>query len=143
MVPPVVSATLSNVALLSTRGSWLVTARPARTLPPTDSVAFPTVVQFWPSAETAPVIVDPTRVNLSQAGEGCIMLAIQIVGTPVFDRAMNSISPVGRRSRMTCGASAAADPRIITPAFAYVFVLVRFATRATTCPSPASGWLTY
>ena len=58
---------------------------------------------------------------------------------PVLLRVMNSTSPVGRTSRITCAAFAAVDSRIITPAFAYGCVFARLTTRATICPSPLSG----
>jgi len=68
----VVTATLSNVDVLSVFTSWLVTASPMFADTGMVVVVLPTVVQVLPFADTEAVTVLPVRVSLSQAGVGCV-----------------------------------------------------------------------
>src|SRR5262252_936346 len=78
---------------------------------------------------------------------------MNVVEPPVAVRVMNSTSPVGRTSRMTWAEPGSSESRIITPAFANVFVGVVLVTRATisACvsgysskrvPESLNAWLT-
>src|SRR5262249_43961213 len=127
---PLVTVTLSNVDLFSVLAATLQTTRPATALVPMLSVVLPTVVHVLPSADTAPVTVLPLRVRRIHAGGVLNAVARNVVSAPALDRIMNSRSPVGRTSRMTWAALAAVDSRIITPAFANVFVFCMLVSRA-------------
>ena len=134
-----VTATLSNVAVLSVAVFALVAINPMYAEAPMLSVVLPTVAHAAPSPEIAAVTVVPARVSLSHAGGACVAAARKLVCAPALWRVMNSTSLVGRRSRMTCAAPAASDSRIMTPAFAYALGFCRLATRATICVSPLIG----
>src|SRR5262245_50592599 len=62
--------TESNTAVLTAFGSWLVTARPARTSweRSNDTLTEPSVVQSVPSRDTNAVTIAPFRVSLNQPG---------------------------------------------------------------------------
>ncbi len=62
-----------------------------------------------------------------------------VVDPPTVFRRRPASPLVGVTKILKCLAFAARPSRIITPAFAQAFVLVRLVTRATICPSPASG----
>src|SRR5438045_5400401 len=128
--PVVVTATLSKSAVFSLAESWLVTASPKREPVASEAVVLPTTCHTDPSAEMDAVNVDPERESFSQVGSDRCAPPIHRVADPVVVRDMNSMSPVGRMSRMTFAAFAAADSRTITPAFAYGFVFARAVPRA-------------
>src|SRR6266513_4246420 len=90
-----------------------------------DTFVAPTVCHDDPSDDTNAVTVDPARASFSQAGGDCREPVMYLVAVPVDARDVNSMSPVGRTSRITFAAFEAADSRIITPAFANMFVLER------------------
>src|SRR5438876_1175893 len=141
-LPSAVTVTPSNVAVFRIVASWLVTTRPISAFAAV-SVDVPTVCHVTPSLDTDPVTLGPLRTNFTHVGADCGALANQVVAAPVPLRVMNSTPPVGRTSSTTCAAFAAADSRIITPAFANGCVFARLTNRATNCPSPLSGWFTY
>src|SRR4051794_7085106 len=109
----VVTATLSNVDVLSVFTSWLGTRSPINADVGIVVVVLPTVVQVDPFEGSEPVTGSPDRTSLSHAGVGCVAPASHEVEPFVAERAMNSIVPSGRTSRMTCAAPAAVDPRSI------------------------------
>ena len=137
--PPVaVTATESNVAVLSCPVLWLVTASPTLAVDPSATLMLPTVVHVEPSADTEPVTVDPDRTSLSHAGTGSVAPASQAVDPPSLVRDMNSTLPPGWTSMMTFAAVDDCELRNIRPALAFALVFWRLVTRATICPSPAS-----
>src|SRR5580765_3512701 len=140
--PPlvVVTATESNVDVFSCDVLWLVTASPTLAPDPSEALVLPTVVHVKPSAETEPVTVGPDRTSLSQTGAGSFAPASQAVDPPSLVRAMNSMFPLGVRSRMTFAAVDASELRNMMPAFAFALVFCIAVTRAMIWPSPPSGW---
>ena len=66
----VVTATLSNVDVLSVFTSWLVTVSPINADVGMVAAVLPTVVQVDPFDETEPVTVLPDLASLSHAGVG-------------------------------------------------------------------------
>ena len=120
--PAVDTATESNVDVLSVDVSTLLTIRPARMVDGKVIVVEPTCVHAEPSVETDPVTVDPLIDSFNHTGAACTAPESQLVLPPSAERVMNSMSPVGRRSRMTCCEFAATDPRSMIPAFANEFV---------------------
>ena len=96
-VPPLeaVTATESNVAVLSCPVLWLVTTRPTLAVVPSVTLVLPTVVHVEPSADTKPVTVEPDRTSFSHDGTGSDAPASQAVEPPSLVRVMNSMLPPG------------------------------------------------
>src|SRR3954466_15535474 len=103
-----ITVKLSNVEVFNALLSWLVTARPTR-LGPVGKEVLPTAAQDWPSFDTDAVTVDPVRTSRSHTGVACMVPPRYVVVPASAPRVMNSISPLGRRSRMTSAASAASE----------------------------------
>src|ERR671925_2183304 len=78
--------TLSNAAVVVTDVSWLVTARPARTLEGIDVAVLPTSVHDVPFGDTDAVTVLPLRVSFSHAGTPCALPAMNAVAPPLAER---------------------------------------------------------
>src|SRR5579871_5336028 len=93
-------------------------------------VVDPTCDHVTPSADVDAITVEPLRVSCNQTGAACEAPASQLVAPPVVERVMNSMSPVGRTSRMTCAEFAAVVARSMMPALANVFVFWMPVTRA-------------
>src|SRR5437764_14792034 len=68
---------------------------------------------------------------------------MNVVSAPVAGLDMNSRSPVGRTSRITCADDGSSESRSITPTFANGFVFRRLLTRRNTSPLPTSGAYMY
>src|SRR5438445_2972393 len=100
--PVAVTATLSNVDVLSCVVLIAQTTRPTYALLAMFRVVWPTCVQDWPLAETDPVTIDPARTSLNHAGAAWFAPASHCVVAPVLGRVMNSFSPSGLTSRITC-----------------------------------------
>src|SRR5262249_39413055 len=133
------TVTLSNVAGLSCVVSWLTTTSPIVAAAAIVVVVVPVVTHAAPSGATAAVTVPPRRVSFSHAGAAWVPPAMNVVAPPATARFMNSIDPFGRTSRTTCADPAVRVSRSITPAFAYMLVFCKLATRATISTSPLVG----
>src|SRR5512140_163307 len=104
-----VTGRLSNVDVVSCDVSWLVTASPAPIIvvvEKTGTEVLPIGDHVDPSDETAASTCCPVRVSRSHTGAGADRPAMNVVLAPWLVRAMNSISPVGRTSRITFAADA-------------------------------------
>src|SRR5829696_7612094 len=99
----------------------------------------PTSAQSAPVLETKAVTVPPRRASFSQIGAAWDAPDRYVVAAPALLRVMNSTSPVGRTSRITCAALADSASRHINPAFAYGLVFSTLVTRATSVASSAIG----
>src|SRR5580765_4216395 len=107
------------------------------------TVVIPTTCQLWPSDETNPVNWSPERLSFSQTGNDAAEPATNIIDAPSVGRAMNSITPFGRTSRMTAALDGLSKvPASTTPAFANVFAACSDVTRAMMSPSPIMKFLT-
>src|ERR1700730_11384520 len=146
---PSVMATLSNVDVFSIDGSWLVTTRPAWRDPSPAYISakfgsvLPSQLHCRPSVGTNPlIVVAPDHASFNQTGICWDPPARNVVDCPSLDRVMNSISPVGRTSRMTWASDHPPRPprRMSIPALANGFVFCTPVTRATICPIRGSGW---
>src|SRR5580765_4510585 len=133
--PSVVNATLSNCAVLSVPGSWLVTANPVATVDGIAIVTEPTVVHAAPSADIAPVYTLPLSVNFSHTGKDALAPAMNDIDALSLVRAMNSIPPSGFTSRITRRAFGVNSP-MIRPAFANGSVCCSLTTRAVSSTMP-------
>ena len=120
--PDDVTVTESNVDVLSVDVSWLLTTRPALIADGNEIVVEPTGFHVLPSAETEALTVEPVRTSFNHTGAASAALASQLVLPPLVDRVMNSMSPVGRTSRMTCCELDATEARSMIPALANEFV---------------------
>ena len=77
-----------------------------------------------------PVNVVPVRTSLTQYGVAAPVTLVAVVVPPVEVRRWKEAVPVGLTSIMASVELAARDSRIMTPAFAQVFVFCTLATRA-------------
>src|SRR5690349_4801346 len=139
----VVTPMLSTDAVVSMPVSWLVTATPTLALPPRTTDVVPIGVHDVPSDDTSPENVDPLRASRSHTGSVREAPARNVVDAPEAGRAMNSMPPSGRTSRMRCADPGSTVSRHMIPAFANTFVFRSDATRTTICPFPAAGVLVY
>ena len=138
--PEPVTATLSRMAAPRTGLLWLVTARPTKTLADMGIVSEPTRVQVTPSAEREAVKVLPARTILTQEGATTPAMVVDAEIPPAATRRWKDAPWPGVRTIEACAEPGASVSRIITPALAQTFVFRTLVTRATTVPSPLSGW---
>src|SRR5262245_49542335 len=137
----VFTATLSKVAVFVVLVSWFVTARPARADPP-GTVTVPSNDHDTPSVDQCPETDEsPRRDSLSQTVQsGDVPPAMKLVAAPSCGLLMNSRPRSGLISIITCHELGSSEPRIMTPAFANVFVDVcPPRTRATSSTLPSNG----
>ena len=137
---PVVTVTLSKVAVFSKVLLCAVTARPTCTA---DAmvivVAAPTCVQVVPLVETKLVNTLPTLTSLTQYGAVPAGPAVWLLAAPVLNLFWKA-SPFPEVTAVKAWAEfAAVVSRTITPAFAHGSVLPSVTTRAVIVTSPVTG----
>ena len=102
-------------------------------------VAVPIVVQLTPSAERDAVNVFPLRLTFTQTGTAMPVLVVLVLVPPVDVLRWKETPLEGVPTTIAWVELALRLSRIITPAFAHAFVLVRLPTRAMISVFPLTG----
>src|ERR1700681_1688803 len=89
---------------------------------------------------THALTIEPLRYSNKPVGNVIGALAMNPVAPPGVHRAMNSVWPLGRMSKITLRDEGSSGSRIITPAFAKVLVFTSVGRLIQIQPSPSNGW---
>ena len=122
--------TLLMAAVVNVPLACDVTANPTYTELVMVMVAVPIVVQDTPSADLDAVNVFPVRFTFTQTGMLIPAAAVLALVPPVVVRLWNETPLLGVATTIACVEFAFKVSRIITPAFAQPFVLVKLFTFA-------------
>ena len=101
---PVVSVTLSNVAVASTPVTWLDTPRPTSMDEPSWNVSLATCAQVTPSGDSKAAIVLPVRVSFTHRGAVVNVPEVLTLAAPSDSRRWNATPFPGDTSMNACAA---------------------------------------